>query len=71
MRKILDNISDPALIVKLTEISRQIDAKMKLVNALRNQMKKNELPPAQLQELKKISAEIDQLDKSWKDLAGI
>ena len=69
MRKIPENITDQALIGKLSAISQQIEAKMKQVNLLRDQMKKKDLSPVLLADLKKISMEIDTLDKEWKTVA--
>ena len=70
MRKIPSHISDPKLCEKLALIDRQIDEKMARVNALRAVMKKKELSPAELQELKELGSVIDQLDQEWKSLTG-
>jgi len=70
MRKIPENITDAAVIAKLTAIGQQVEAKMKQVNQLRDQMKKKDLTPALLADLKKVSVEIDTLDQEWKTLAG-
>jgi len=69
MRKIPETITDPAVIAKLTAISQQVEAKMKQVNLLRDQMKKKDMSPALLADLKKVSTEIDTLDQEWKALA--
>ena len=63
MRKIPDTISDKAVVAQLEEIGKQIESKMKTVKTVKDS--------AQLQELKKISIEIDSLDQEWKKLAGI
>jgi hypothetical protein len=63
MRKIPETVTDPAIISKLNEISKQIEEKMKTVKTLKDER--------QLQDLKKVSVEIDTLDQEWKSLAGI
>ncbi len=63
MRKIPETITDAALIAQLNEITRQIAEKMKKVKVLKDE--------AQLQDLKKLSMEIDALDQQWKKLAGV
>ena len=63
MRKIPETISDKTVVAQLEEIGKQIESKMKTVKTLKDS--------AQLQELKKISVEIDTLDQEWKKLAGI
>ena len=63
MRKIPETVTDDSVISKLNEISVLIEAKMKVVKTLKDS--------AQLQDLKKVSVEIDTLDKEWKALAGI
>lgn len=63
MRKIPDTITDAAVIAKLNELSKQIESKMKLIKGLKDSSK--------IQELKKVSVEIDNLDKEWKKLAGL
>ena len=63
MRKIPETVTDPAIILKLNEISKQIEEKMKTVKTLKDER--------QLQDLKKVSVEIDSLDQQWKALVGI
>ena len=63
MRMIPKNITDPDTIKKLNEISQQIESKMKLIKNLKDS--------SMLQDLKKVSVEIDTLDKEWKALAGL
>ena len=63
MRKIPETISDKTVVAQLEEIGKQIESKMKTVKTVKDS--------AQLQELKKISIEIDSLDQEWKKLAGI
>jgi hypothetical protein len=63
MRKIPDTISDPVVIKKLTELSQQIEAKMKIVKTIKDS--------SRLDDLKKVSVEIDTLDQEWKNLAGL
>lgn len=63
MRKIPETVTDAAIIAKLNELSKQIETKMKSIKALKDSSK--------LQELKKVSVEIDTLDQEWKKLAGM
>lgn len=63
MRKIPETVKDPEVIAKLNELNKEIESKMKLIKNLRD--------PSKLQELKKVSVEIDTLDQQWKKLAGI
>lgn len=63
MRKIPETISDPSKIIQLNDLSKQIEEKMKTVKNLKDS--------SQLDALKKVSIEIDNLDKEWKKLAGI
>lgn len=63
MRKIPESVTDAAVITKLNELSQQIEQKMKSIKSLKDSSK--------LEELKKVSVEIDTLDQEWKKLAKI
>jgi hypothetical protein len=70
MRAIPPTITDATMKQKLLQISQQIDEKMMRVNAIRSKMKKKDFTSAELDELKKLGAEIDQLDQQWKKLVA-
>lgn len=68
MRKIPTTLTDPKVQEQLLKISAQIEAHMKVVNVLRDKIKKTGPSGPELEQLKKIGTEIDQLDQEWKSL---
>ena len=74
MRTIPPTVTDSALKLKLQAIAKKIDEKMNRVNAIRAQIKspkknqQGEFAPADLNELKQLGTEIDQLDREWKEI---
>jgi len=70
MRKIPAHITDESIRQKLTRLDSQIEEKMGKVNAIRAAMKKKDLSPTELQDLKQLGTAIDLLDKEWKTLSS-
>jgi hypothetical protein len=68
MRPIPATVTDPVLKEKLLKLGQQIEAKMQIVNGLRDQIKKTGPSGPEIESLKKIGSEIDQLDQEWKSL---
>ena len=71
MRKIPPHITDASVQATLLKIDQEIDAKMKVVNTLRDKIKKTGPNSVELDLLKKMGNEIDQLDQEWKRLLGL
>ena len=68
MRKIPSEITDQAVLTQLQKLNQEIDGKMKVVNQIRDKLKKTGPNSAELETLKKVGAEIDLLDREWKTL---
>ena len=70
MRKIPDTITDAGVQAQLKKIDQQIDGKMKIVNTIREKIKKAGLNSEELNTLKTLGNEIDALDNEWKQLTA-
>ena len=70
MRKIPDTITDAGVQAQLKKIDQEIDAKMKIVNTIREKIKKTGLNSEELNTLKTVGNEIDALDNEWKQLTA-